>query len=59
MSTGWARATLFTYRWLGALIHPLLWPYLAIRAARGDLAEGVRALLIDKDKTPAWRHRHG
>ncbi|WP_110630835.1 enoyl-CoA hydratase/isomerase family protein [Salinicola salarius] len=28
-------------------------------AARGDLAEGVRALLIDKDKTPAWRHRHG
>ena len=35
MSTGWARATLFTYRWLGALIHPLLWPYLAVRAARG------------------------
>lgn len=28
-------------------------------ATRGDLAEGVRALLIDKDKTPAWRHRHG
>ncbi|TDH38493.1 3-deoxy-D-manno-octulosonic acid transferase [Pseudohoeflea suaedae] len=35
MSTGWARATLFTYRWLGALLHPLLWPYLAVRAARG------------------------
>lgn len=35
MSSGWARAALFSYRWLGAGLFPLLWPYLAIRAARG------------------------
>ena len=35
MSSGWARATLFTYRWIGAILFPLLWPYLAFRAARG------------------------
>ncbi|WP_110601744.1 enoyl-CoA hydratase/isomerase family protein [Salinicola lusitanus] len=28
-------------------------------ATHGDIAEGVRALLIDKDKTPRWQHRHG
>ena len=28
-------------------------------ATHGDIAEGVRALLIDKDHAPAWRHTHG
>ncbi|NRB54696.1 MAG: enoyl-CoA hydratase/isomerase family protein [Salinicola sp.] len=28
-------------------------------AAHGDLGEGVRALLIDKDNAPAWHHAHG
>ncbi|WFF41234.1 enoyl-CoA hydratase/isomerase family protein [Salinicola endophyticus] len=27
-------------------------------ATHGDIAEGVRALLIDKDHAPAWRHTH-
>lgn len=24
---------------------------------RGDLIEGIRALIIDKDKKPQWKHR--
>ncbi|WP_298837444.1 enoyl-CoA hydratase/isomerase family protein [uncultured Salinicola sp.] len=28
-------------------------------ATHGDLGEGVRALLIDKDNAPAWHHAHG
>ena len=25
--------------------------------AHGDTMEGIRALLIDKDRAPRWRHR--
>lgn len=42
MSSRWARGALFSYRWLGALIFPLLWPYLALRAARGKEDAGRR-----------------
>jgi hypothetical protein len=27
-------------------------------AAKGHFKEGVRALLIDKDRTPNWQHKH-
>ncbi|MBW3097089.1 lipid IV(A) 3-deoxy-D-manno-octulosonic acid transferase [Pseudohoeflea coraliihabitans] len=42
MSSGWARAALFSYRWLGAVLFPLLWPYLAVRTARGKEEGGRR-----------------
>jgi hypothetical protein len=25
----------------------------------GDFLEGIRAQIIDKDRTPAWKHKHG
>ena len=47
MSRGWARAALFSYRWFGAVLYPMLWPYLAIRAAKG------------KEERPRRRERYG
>lgn len=47
MSRGWARAALFSYRWFGAILYPMIWPYLAIRAAKG------------KEERPRRRERYG